>query len=62
MFEEELLNNVMERYSNELEEGIYRRISEIFMVEHLKLLKKHKDQVESQIHAVSKMLESVVNY
>ena len=61
MFEEELLNNVMERYNNELEEDIYRRISKIFIVEHLKLLKKHEDQLKSQIHAVSKVLESLVS-
>jgi hypothetical protein len=60
MFEEELLNNVMERYNNEFEEDIYKRISKIFMVEHLKLLKKHKEQLKSQIHTVSKMLEGVV--
>ena len=40
MFEEELLNNVMERYNNELEEEIYKKISRIFIEEHLKLLKR----------------------
>ena len=61
MFEEELLNNVMERYNNELEEEIYKRISRIFIEEHLKLLKKHENQVNSQIGSVSSMLKSLGN-
>ena len=59
MFEEELLNNVMERYNNELEEDIYRRISKIFVEEHLELLIKHEGQVKSQIGAVSRILKSL---
>ncbi len=59
MFEEELLNNVMERCSNELEEDIYRTISRIFVEEHLKLLKTHESQVKSQISSVSSILENL---
>jgi hypothetical protein len=59
MFEEELLNNVMERYNNELEAEIYKKISKIFIEEHLKLLKKHANQVSSQIDSVSSILKSL---
>jgi len=59
MFEEELLNNVMERCSKELEEDIYRTISRIFVEEHLKLLKTHESQVKSQISSVSSLLENL---
>jgi hypothetical protein len=59
MFEEELLNNVMERYNNELEAEIYTKISRIFIEEHLKLLKKHENQVNTQIDSVSSMLKSL---
>ena len=59
MFEEELLNNVMERYNNELEAEIYKKISKIFIEEHLKLLKKHENQVSSQIDSVSSILKSL---
>ena len=61
MFEEELLNNVMERYNNELEEDIYRKISKIFMEEHLELLKKYEGKMKSEINSVSKMLKSFVS-
>jgi hypothetical protein len=59
MFGEELLNNVMERYNNEFEEDIYKRISKIFVEEHLKLLKQHESQVKSEIDSVSRMLKSL---
>lgn len=59
MFEEELLNNVMERYNTELEEEIYKKISRIFIEEHLELLKKHENQVCSQIDTVSSILKSL---
>jgi len=61
MFEEELLNNVMERYNVEFDEKLYRKISRIFMEEHVKLLRKQEVQVKSQIDSVSKMLKSLEN-
>jgi hypothetical protein len=60
MFEEELLNNVMERCNNEFEEETYRKISRVFVEEHLKLLKQHENKIKSQIGSVSEMLESFV--
>ena len=59
MFGEELLNNVMERYNKELEVPVYRRISKLFVEEHLKLLKKYKSQVETEIVSVSRILENL---
>jgi hypothetical protein len=61
MFGEELLNNVMERCNNELEEEIYRRISRIFMEEHLELLKTYESHVKSEIGSVSTMLKNLEN-
>jgi hypothetical protein len=61
MFEEELLNNVMERCSSELEENIYRKISRIFIEEHLKLLKTHESQVKLQIGSVSRILQNLAS-
>lgn len=59
MFEDELLNNVMERFSNEFEEDTYRNISRIFVEEHLKLLKEREKRMSSQIAGVSKILDSL---
>jgi hypothetical protein len=61
MFEEELLNNVMERYSNELKEDVYRKISRIFIEEHLQLLRQHQNTIKAQIGSVSKMLENLIS-
>lgn len=59
MFQEELLNNVMERYSNELDEDIYRRITTIFVEEHLKLLKEQGAHLKAQISSVERILKSL---
>jgi hypothetical protein len=61
MLQEDLLNNVMERYSNEFEEDTYRRISRIFVEEHLNLLKTQEKSIRSQIESVSKILKSLQN-
>ena len=59
MFQEELLNNVMERYSNELDEDIYRQITTIFVEEHLKLLKEQDRHIKDQIATVERILKSL---
>lgn len=59
MFQEELLNNVMERYSNELDEDIYRQITTIFVEEHLKLLREQDAHIKDQIATVERILKSL---
>jgi hypothetical protein len=59
MFEEEFLNNVMERYNTEFDGETYRIISAIFVEEHLKFLKQRELQIKSQIEGITRILESV---
>jgi hypothetical protein len=59
MFEKEFLNNVMERYSTEFDEETYRKISVVFVEEHLKLLRQYEMRIKSQIDEINHILESV---
>lgn len=59
LFEEELLNNVRERFSNKCDEDTYQKISVIFMEEHLKLLRHYEMRIKSQVDGLTYMLESV---
>jgi hypothetical protein len=59
MFEEEFLNNVMERYSIECDEDTYRKISVIFVEEHLKLLKQYEMKIKSQIEEITRMYDNL---
>jgi hypothetical protein len=61
-FEEELLNNVMDRYYHELDEDTYRKISMIFMEEHLKLLKKHDKEMQLRYKEVEKIMDNMKEY
>ena len=59
MFEEEFLNNVMARYSVECDEDTYRKISVIFVEEHLKLLKQYEKKIKSQIEEITRMYDNL---
>jgi hypothetical protein len=59
MFEEEFINNVMERYNTECDAETYRKISVIFVEEHLKMLRQYEMRIKSQIEGITHILESV---
>ena len=58
-FEEELLNSVMDRYYHELDEKTYKKISVIFMEEHLKILKKHDKEIQLRYKEVEKLKDNL---
>ena len=58
-FEEELLNRVMDRYYHEFDENIYRKISLVFVEEHLKLLKEHEKKIQVQYEDVKKIMDNL---
>ncbi len=58
-FEEELLNRVMDKYYHEFDEDVYRKISLIFVEEHLKLLKEHEKKIQIKYEEVKEIMDNL---